>query len=284
LLKDTKYKYNQFILKVYGVGEDRKIKLIHMNVLRTKGVECDDDFVRASNRGMVNDEKLAENILRTKSKIFELAFCNPWDWFFTATLNKNKYDRTDLKKFHKDLTQWLRDYNKKHGISIKFLLIPELHSDGKSWHMHGFLYDLPVGHLTRFQLGDRMGKAIADKLKNGDVVYNWLPYSEKFGFCDLEPIKCHEAVSKYVTKYISKNLATSVTELNAHQYYHSRGLKFAETIKKGSMSRAIDIEPDYSNEYSSVYWLPYSDELLNSLKENIVSGTSLSQNSENVKL
>ena len=271
MLKDTKYKYDQFILKVYGVGCERKIKLIHMNILRTKGVECDDDFLLGSERGTVNDEKLAENLSRTKSKIFELAFCNPWDWFFTATLDPRKYDRTDLKKWHKDLTQWLRDYNKKCGTSIKFLLIPELHSDGKSWHMHGFLYDLPENHLTRFQIGDRMGKSLAEKVKNGDIVFNWLPYMEKFGFCDLEPIKNHEAVSKYITKYISKNLATSVTELNAHQYYHSRGLKFAEMIKKGSISTPIDIEPTYSNEYSSVYWLPYSDELLQSLKESIIA-------------
>lgn len=263
LLKDTKYKYDQYVLKVFGYGENKRIKLIHMNVLRNEGVEDEND--KGKVRG-VNSEKLEESICRTRSKIFELAFCNPWSWFFTGTLDPKKYDRTDLKKFHSDLTNWLRQYNRYHGTQIKFLLIPELHSDGKSWHMHGFFYDLPQEHLTRFQIGDRMGKALAEKVKIGDEVYNWCAYQKKFGFCDLEPIRNAEAVSKYITKYISKNLATSVTELNAHMYYHSRGLQFAQTIKKGSMSTAIDIEPSYSNDYCTVYWLPYSEELLNDLK------------------
>lgn len=263
MLKDTKYKYDQYVLKVFGYGENKRIKLIHMNVLRNDGVEDDND--KGKVRG-VNSEKLEESICRTRSKIFELAFCNPWSWFFTGTLDPKKYDRTDLKKFHSDLTNWLRQYNRYHGTQIKFLLIPELHTDGKSWHMHGFFYDLPQEHLTRFLIGDRMGKALAEKVKNGDEVYNWSAYQKKFGFCDLEPIRNAEAVSKYITKYISKNLATSVTELNAHMYYHSRGLQFAQTIKKGSMSTAIDIEPSYSNDYCTVYWLPYSEELLNDLK------------------
>ena len=265
MLKDRKYKYDQFVLKVFGYGENKRIKLIYMRVLRNAGVEDDND--KGKVRGSVNAGKLAENIAHTKSRIFELAFCNPWEWFFTGTLDPKRYDRTDLEKFHKDLTIWLNNYNRLHGTSMKFLLIPELHIDGKSWHMHGFFYGLPQEHLTRFQVGDRMGKALAEKVKNGDEVFNWSAYQKKFGFCDLEPIRSHEAVSKYVTKYISKNLATSVTGLNAHMYYHSRGLQFAETIRKGSMSTGIDIEPTYSCEYCDVYWLPYSDELLQELAD-----------------
>lgn len=265
-LKDLKYKYNQAILKVYGYGENKKIKVIRMNCLRTAGVEDDSDFYAL--RGTVNEGKLQENIIRTKQKIFELAFCNPWDYFFTATLDQKKYDRTDLDRFHKDLTQWLRDQGKKLGCKIYFLLIPELHEDGKSWHMHGFIYGLPVDELHQFQIGDVMGKVLAEKVKKGDVVYNWPSYARKFGFCDLEPIRNAEAVSKYITKYINKNLAHSVTELNAHQYYHSRGLKMAQTVKKGAM--AATITPTYENEYCSVAWLDYSEELLQELSSSFL--------------
>lgn len=265
-LKEQKYKYNQTIMKVYGFGENRKIKLTTMNVLRTSGVE--DDSEQNPLRGLVNDEKLSENISRAKSRIFELAFCNPWDWFLTATLDPNKHDRTDLELFHKSFTQWLRDYNKKHGTNIKFVLIPELHADGKSWHMHGFLSGLPVSHLNQFCVGDVMGKSLADKVKNGDVVYNWLAYAKKFGFCDLEPIRNAEAVSKYITKYVNKSLANSVKTLNAHLYYHSRGLNVAEVKKKGTM--LADIVPTYQNDYCSVSWLDYSEELFAELSSSIV--------------
>lgn len=266
LFKEQKYKYNQTILKVFGTDANKKIKIITMNILRTSGVE--DENEKRSERGTVNSEKLINNISRTKNNIFELAYCNSWDWFFTGTLNPQKYDRTDLEKFHKNLTQWLRNYNKKYKTKIKFLFIPELHSDAQNWHMHGFIMGLPLEHLTQFKIGDKMGKGLAEKVQNGDVVYNWLAYFKKFGFCNLEQIRNHEAVSKYITKYINKNLATSVIELNAHQYYSSRGLKRAEVIKKGTMS--ANIAPTYENEYCKVAWLDYSDEKLEELKNSFL--------------
>lgn len=265
-LKDVKYKHNQTILKVYGYGDNKKIKVITMKTLRNEGVEDENDIGRM--RCAVNDEKLQESICRAKAKIFEYAYCNPWDYFFTATLDRLKYDRTDLEKFHKDLTQFFRDYGKKYGIKIDFLLIPELHKDGKSWHMHGFLHGLPVEHLKQFKIGDVMGKALAEKVKNGDVVYDWEAYRKKFGFCDLEFVGNPEAVSKYVTKYIDKNLATSVKDLNAHLYYHSRGLRIAETLKKGTM--LCNIAPSFVGEYCTVSWLDFDKDLVEYLKENII--------------
>ena len=260
-LKDVKYKRDQTILKVYGYGDNKKIKVVRLNWLRTAGIE-DDDECRIP-KCSVNDSKLDDNIRRAKNAIFEYAFCNPWDWFFTGTLDPQKYDRTNLDKFHKDLTKWFSNYGRIYNVSIKFLLVPEKHSDGISWHIHGFLRGLPKEHLKQFVVGDVMGKGLAEKVKKGDVVYNWLPYAKKFGFCDLEPIRNAEAVSKYMTKYINKNLAASVKDLNAHLYYHSRGLNKAEELKKGVM--ALPITPTYENEYCSVAWLDYSQELLQEL-------------------
>lgn len=265
--KEVKYKPDQTILKVYGYGENKKIKVIRMNWLRTAGVEDDEEY-RAP-KGSVHDFKLEENIQRAKKVIFEYAFCNPWDWFFTGTLDPKKYDRANLDKFHKDLTKWFSNYGRIYNVSIKFLLVPERHLDGISWHIHGFLYGLPKEHLKQFVVGDAMGKGLAEKVKRGEVVYNWLPYAKKFGFCDLEPIKNPEAVSKYMMKYVNKNLASSVKDLNAHLYYHSRGLNKAEVIKKGVM--AIPITPTYENEYCSVAWLDYSEELLQELSSSFLT-------------
>ena len=259
-LRDVKYKRDQSILKVYGYGCNKKIKLINLSCLRTSGIEdvLDYGYIRCT----VNDEKLDDNIIRTKNKIFELAFCNPWQYFFTGTLNKEFYDRTNLEKWHKDLTQWLRDQGRKYGNKIDFLLIPELHEDGQSWHIHGFLNGLSDEVLVQFRLGQRMGKALAEKVKNGDTVYNWPAYQKKFGFCDLEPIRNYEAISKYITKYINKNLAKSVKELNAHLYYHSRGLKFAEVINKGACFYDMSSITTYVGDYVRVAWLDYDENLL----------------------
>lgn len=266
---DLKFKRDQSVLKVFGSGENRKIKLITMSYLKTSGVE-DDDIDHYSYRGTLNDHKLDESISRSKSKIFELAFCNPWDYFFTGTLDKTKYDRKDLKKWAKDLSQWIRNYNSKYGLSIKYLLVPELHSDGESWHMHGFIMGLPKTHLKRFILGDKMSSWLSRKVSLGYSIYNWLPYAEKFGFCDLEEIRSPEAISKYITKYINKELGHSVTELNANLYYRSQGLNTAKIMKKGTLSFADDIEPSFENKYCKVYWLDYNEQLLNTLENRIL--------------
>lgn len=261
-IQSREYEYDQTLLKVFEDGQNKKIKLVRMNCLKNSGIEIDKNL--KTERGKLNDSKLTENILRSKAKIFELAFCNQWDWFFTGTINPNKQNRTDLELFHKQLTQWLRNYNKKYNLDIKFLFVPEKHSDGKSWHVHGFIYGLPVEHLTQFQVGDKMGKGLADKVLNGDIVYNWKAYFNRFGFCDLEAIRNHEAVCKYITKYINKDLASSVTELNAHTYYHSRGLKFAKLKKRGVMNWD-NIAPTYKNKYCSIAWLDYTDDIYNKL-------------------
>lgn len=254
-LKEPKYKREQCILSLYENDEKKILKLVYMSVLRNAGVE-DDDIVKIPH---TNDEKLDNNICRAKQRIFELAFCNPWDWFFTGTLDASKYDRTNLEQFHADITQFFRLYGRKHKIKISFLLIPELHSDGKTWHMHGLLQGLPENHLQRFKKGMRMGKALADKVLAGDAVFNWKAYQEKFGFCDLEPVRNTEAVSKYITKYITKDLERSVTDVGAHLFYHSRGLKGRIVKKKGSMTLPV-IKPSYPGKYCSVWDFPWSEE------------------------
>lgn len=261
--KDAKYKYNQTIIKLFENPECKKIKVIRMNVLRTAGVEDDNDKRKHSARGSVNEEKLENNIIRAKNKIFELAFCNPWDWFFTGTLNSEFYNRADLKKFKKDLSQYIRNYNRKYQLDIDYLLIPELHSDGVNWHIHGLIHGLPAEHLQRFQIGDKIGKALSKKVRRGDIVYNWSAYAKKFGFCDLEPIMSVERLSKYITKYINKSLFNSVRELNANLYYRSCGLKTAKTLKKGVL--LVGIPPDHKNEYCSISWLDYDETLIQEL-------------------
>lgn len=244
------YLHNQTIVTEYSDGEHKKWKFCTMASVRNVGFEVNDE---KKVRCTANDEKTDNNISRTRSTIFELAFCNSWEWFFTATLNPAKYDRTNLDRFHKDLTKWLNNYGRLHSCKISFLLVPELHSDGQNWHMHGLLSGLPVEHLKRFVIGDKMGLKLAEKVINGDKVYNWLPYLEKFGFCDLEPVKNHEAVSKYMTKYISKSLDNSVRALGAHMYYCSRGLNRAKQIKKGIMY--ADITPNFENDYCRITWV-----------------------------
>lgn len=227
-----------------------RLKLVRHNALRTKGIEDVDQHAR---KGSVSDVKSDNNISRAKNRVFELALCNPWNIFLTFTLDPKKYNRNDLGKFRKDLSQFVRDYNKKYGLAIKYLLIPEEHKKG-GWHMHGFLMGLPDEHLRLFTLSEKLPKYIREKLKSGQAVYEWEPYRKKFGFCDLEVVKEQFAVSAYVTKYITKDLDRTVRESGAHLYYCSQGLSRSVVIFRGKANDGLVY--DYESDYNSIKWLP----------------------------
>lgn len=199
-----------------------------------------------------NEDKLQNSLSRSKNRVFELAFCNPWELFVTFTLDPTKYDRHDLNKFQKDLSQFIRDYRKKYHVPVEYLLIPEQHQDG-CWHMHGFLMNLPISHLRQFTLADHLPIKILDRIKAGKQVFSWDAYSKKFGFSDIEVIENNEASAKYITKYVTKDALRTITELNAHIFYASQNLQEAVLIGKDILNKEIPLF-DYENEYCRVKW------------------------------
>lgn len=203
-----------------------------------------------------NKEKLANNISRARATVYELGICNEWDYFCTFTLDKEKYDRYDLPKFQKDFTQKIRNLNKKYGCKIKYILIPEQHKDG-AWHMHGLMKGIPECELEEFKKEQHLPLYILEKIINGEKIYTWKSYQEKFGFCDLEPIKDLERAVAYILKYITKSMCDRNTELGAHLYYASQKLKRAPEIQRGFIFEDKDnpLEYTYENEYVKVKWL-----------------------------
>lgn len=250
------YEYDVAILKKYG----NKLKLTLCRSVRKKGFEIDN---KSNLRGQVHDGKLDVSISRAKQKIIEYALCNDFDYFVTLTLDGKKHDRADLHCTYKKLAQWLRDSYSKRGNKIEYVIIPERHLDG-NWHFHGLMRGIPKADLKKFKIGDKMGKYIAEKVKKGDTVYNWVAYADKFGFTCIEPIRSREGSAYYITKYVTKGMEMEndrvVTGTNAKMYYNSRGLETATEIKRGSLNHELN-EPDYENEYVKV-WNGNSDDLL----------------------
>ena len=250
--------YQRKYITDYGCLRDFQgngFKLVSLACVRQKGFEDDRKITPKGEAG--NDQKLSNNISRTKSRIYELAMCNPWDWFVTLTLDRQKYDRHDLPKFIKDFSQMIRDYRKKTGTPVKYLLIPEHHQDG-SWHAHGFMMGLSRESLHAFQRSEHLPYRILERLDQGIQVYTWNEYAQKFGFADFEPIENHIAASKYITKYITKEAMNTITELNAHAFYASKGLQHSEIVKQGILATAIE-NPDYQNEHCSVKWFDHEN-------------------------
>ena len=205
-------------------------------------------------------QRLACNLSRARSTIYELALCNDWEWFFTFTLDPMKYDRSNLKSFHKDLSRFFRKYREKHKVNVKYLLVPEQHKDGINWHMHGFLMGLPENHLRRFSLEEQLPYYIRHKLESNQPVYDWEAYRNKFGFCNIEPIRDLEASAKYVTKYVSKSMDSGIIQSNGHLYYASQRLNRAGVTAKGYYDPQQAVNFDFENEYVLLKWYDGNEE------------------------
>lgn len=241
------YEQNKLIVKRVG----RRVKATIVNNCLESGYEYDDGtFTPKGQAG--NESKLLTNVCRAKRTVNEYALCNPWTFFVTLTLDPQKYDRYNLGKFIKDLSQFIRDYRKKYGVSLRYLLIPEMHQDG-SWHLHGLFYGLPIEHLHAFTLDEKLPYRIRERLYMGKCVFTWEAYAKKFGFCVIEFIDNQEATANYITKYITKDLSRTISDLNAHIFYASKGLKKAETVQVGTAKKAFE-NPDYVGEYASIKW------------------------------
>lgn len=243
-------------LKRYG---DR-YKLVTMDYYRPAGYE--ENFIYKSDKNNISDEndnyeKLEQSISRARQRIFEYAICNKFDYFATLTLDENKQDRYDLDAYIKRLGQYIRDIRKSTGQKIEYLLIPEKHSDGKSWHMHGLLKGL--GDLRKFDISENIPKKMKDKIlryrEENLSLYEWVGYAERFGFSCIEPVRNLEACSKYITKYVSKEIGKGVNVRNKKMYYASRGLERAELIKKGMLENKTEIVYDYLAEHCKIKWL-----------------------------
>lgn len=233
------YQYgNIYKFVYYKYGFNNKIKNVN-------NVNIDNNII--------NDEKLKNNISRAKSRIFELAMCNKFDYFCTFTQNKKYRDRFDLDTFRKDFAQFVRNLNRNRKNKIKYLLIPEQHKKG-GWHMHGLLSGLcEKSDLKKFKKSDYIPTRLKNMIDKGQDVFNWKLYQNKFGYFTCTKINNIQACSKYITKYITKDLATNNIKLGKHLFFSSQGLKGKDIILKNCFATCPINSWHFENDYIKLY-------------------------------
>lgn len=173
------------------------------------------------------DKKLDNSISRTRRILLELGLCNDWEYFCTFTIDSRNFDRTNLSVFRSVLSQYIRDYRKKKkglGLDdrIDFLLVPELHSDGKSWHMHGLFSGIGDFLIPFSEYAKNHPNIPQYLIDNGYL--NWVDYQKKFGFCSFGKIKNKTACAFYICKYLYKNLSSNGIAVGNRVIFHSIGL------------------------------------------------------------
>lgn len=190
-------------------------------------------------------ERFDNNISRAKNTILELALCNKWEYFVTFTIDKKKFDREDLTGYYKKFSQYIRDYRKRTGCRIKYLICPELHKDGKSYHLHGLMAEI--------EKGDIVPHTNRRNAKKG--YFEFIPYTKKFGFNTFSFIENPLACSLYMQKYITKDLGKVNLIKGQKLFYSSQKLERAVLVQQAVISRPItSLCFDFQNDYvSSVF-------------------------------
>ncbi len=147
---------------------------------------------------------------RTKNKIYEIARSNKWEYFITLTFNPEKINSKNYDYVVETVRNWIKKLKRDFAPDLYYLLVPELHADGKKWHFHGIL-----GNIGNIQFTDSGHKA------GQDIIYNISQFP--YGFSTATKVKDSNRVSAYITKYITKDLC-AVTE-GRKRYWVSKNVK-----------------------------------------------------------
>lgn len=152
---------------------------------------------------------------RTINNLYYDTRSNIWEWFVTLTFASEKVDRYNFDACTKKLQNWLI-MCRRLCPDMKYILVPELHKDG-AYHFHGLFADC-----------DGLGFVDSGhKDKGGKTIYNIGKY--RLGFTTATKVQSTEKVSKYLTKYITKDLCAAT--FGKKRYWKSRNLEQAEVLE-----------------------------------------------------
>lgn len=199
-------------IKIKDFGSETQIQTFAQPITKgkespNKGKKKDEirnDDMSPEEREQADKKNVERARRRAVQEIYNITRTNRWEWFVTLTFRGTIEQRSDYKWCSEQLKRWI--HNAKQNISpdMKYIFVPELHmsnecavtEDGKhAFHFHGLLSDVGSLPLTDSGHKDRKGRTI----------YNLDSY--KCGFSTCTKVTETEAVSKYVLKYVTKELA-----------------------------------------------------------------------------
>ncbi len=222
---------------------DIKIKQFdskHIQVIRYSRPNIT-DFVspnKGKKKNLINEKNLSANdivyrrnksnkdsINRTINTVYDVARSNVWEYFVTLTFNPKMIDSFDFSVVTKKLSSWI-DTIRRNNPNICYLGVPERHKSGR-YHFH-FLFS-----NVNFNLIDS-GK-FTDK---GLPIFNVGNY--KWGFSTAIKIYDTVGISKYICKYITKDLCFNTK--GKKRYWRSRNLNLPKVFEFDSTCENIDLD------------------------------------------
>ena len=176
---------------------------------------------------------------KTKNRIYQIARSNTWEWFITLTFDRTRTDSGEYDLVTERLQNFLENIKKRKCPNLIYLIVPELHKDGKHYHFHGLLAGCGKMRFAYSGHDD----------KNGNMIFNMSDWT--LGFSTATRVQDCERVSRYITKYITKESMDFLK--NKKRFYCPQNINIVESEKLSF------------NE----------DDFLNTYKENIVYAKSV---------
>jgi len=143
------------------------------------------------------------------------------------------------------MSNWFKNQRKK-GNNFSYLIVSEFHKDGVSLHFHALI----KGHLNLKQ---------TNIFQKGRRIYNIKDY--KLGHTTVVKIDNQEAVSKYIRKYITKDMPRLH---NKKRYWTSKDVKRPSIewkwLQEEDLTQFIHI---FENDYLHLYEKPITISALN---------------------
>lgn len=153
---------------------------------------------------------------RAKQNIYQITRANRWDWYITLTLDPEKIDRSNYDACVAAVRKFFNNVKQRYAPDLKYIIIPELHKDGKSYHFHGLLSDCEGLTFTDSKVRQK-----------GKKVYNLQQYT--LGFTNCTKVTDTRKVSAYITKYITKELQAHIK--GKRRYLASNNCKRGEVTE-----------------------------------------------------
>lgn len=192
-----------------------KVTCADKKVFKESGWESASSAEKVSKPKDMTNETRSDSLHRTIEQIHDIIRCNCFDYYVTLTLNAKFVDRKSPKDVYKKARVILSNLVQRYGVS--YLLIPELHKDG-AIHFHGFMKGnliLKDSGTVRTPRGDFVKVETAKRYKIPfelcRTAYNlpqWtlgLNNAIRISGDNIFPDE-YIAMSKYITKYITKEI------------------------------------------------------------------------------
>ncbi len=156
-----------------------------------------------------HDRSIKSSANRAKNKVYEYCRANDWEWFITLTFDPNKIDSTNYDLVTQKVSQWLKNMRKDYAPDLKYVMVPELHSDGRKFHFHALFSNVGTMSFKDSGTSCSTGK-----------IYNLGNY--KLGFTTATEITDSKKASNYLSKYITKELCALTP--SKKRYWNSKNL------------------------------------------------------------